>query len=139
MPLGRSRVVPLDPDIDLAAAWQAHVERHVVGDAERQELRIVAVDDAVGDLDDGALDAAAGHHAGDLALVVDRHLRARWAGRRAADPDHGGECDLVASRYPAIDVVDYVLHRVAPFQESLTGAPRRYAPAPPIRTPYPGV
>ena len=72
------------------------------------------VEDLVGDLDDRALDAAAGHHARDLAAVVDRHLRARRARRRAARAGDGGDRHLRPFADPAIDVLDYVLHRVAP-------------------------
>src|ERR1044072_5918876 len=108
MPLARSRLAPPPPHIDPPAAGQPDVEGHVVGDAERQELRVVAVDDAVGDLDHRAFDATAGDHAGDLALVVDRHLRAGWPWRRPADRHDRRERDLVASRHPAIDVVAYV-------------------------------
>ena len=55
---------------------------------------------SLGDLDDGALDAAAGDGAGHLAVLVDGHLRAGRARRRALHADHGGEGDPVAAVEP---------------------------------------
>ena len=50
----------LDEDVDLAAARQADLERHVVGDAVRQESRLATREHFLRREDDVVLDAAAG-------------------------------------------------------------------------------
>src|SRR6185503_2612556 len=106
-----SRLVALHPDVDLAAARQPDVPRLLVGDAEVQQLRLAPAQDLLRDLDDSALDAAAGHRAGHLAAGADRHLRARRARRGPLDADHHRERDLVAARGPGVDIGQHVPHR----------------------------
>ena len=62
-------LVRLHPHVDLAAARQPDVPGVGVGDPEVQQLRRIAAAGPVGDLDHRALDAAAGHRAGDLAAA----------------------------------------------------------------------
>src|SRR5439155_12005485 len=113
-----SGLVALDVDVDLAAARQPDVPRVAVGDAEVQQLRLAAPQHLFGHFDDGALDAAAGHGAADLAAVVDRHLRARRARGGALDPDHRGQGDAVPARDPGVHVLQDVLHSMPPSRRS---------------------
>src|ERR1700726_3939283 len=56
---------------DGAAAGQADFPGGLVGDAEFQHFRLAAVDHVERLGDDGPFDAAAGHRAEEIALVVD--------------------------------------------------------------------
>src|SRR5918995_4236328 len=107
---GCSRLVALHVDVDLAAARQPDVPRLLVGDAEVQQPRSAAAEHFLGDLDDRALDTAAGHGAGDLAVLVDGHLRARRARRGTLHADHRRERHRVTASGPGIHVFEYVLH-----------------------------
>ena len=108
--LKAARLVRLDPYVDFAAAGQSHVPRVRVGDPEVHQLRRIAPQDAVGDLGHGALDAAAGHRAGDLPVLVDGHLGARRTRRRALHVDHGCERDPVAALPPCTNLRQNLLH-----------------------------
>src|SRR5919108_4317989 len=108
-----SRLVALHPHVDLAATRQADVPRLLVGDAEVQQARLAAGHDLLGDLDHGALDAAAAHGARHVAARADRHLRALRPRRGALDAHDHRQRDLVAACGPGIDVVQYVLHRLS--------------------------
>ena len=59
---------------------------------------------------DSALDTAARHAAGHLALLVHGHGRTGIARTRPLDVDHPGHGDAVARRPPPLDVVEYLLH-----------------------------
>src|SRR4051794_30557576 len=61
---------------------------------------------------DGAFGAAAGDRARDLAVGVDRHLRAGRSRRGPLDADHGRERDRVAASGPGVDLFEYVLHEM---------------------------
>ncbi len=70
---------------------------------------------------DGALDAAAADAAGDLAVLVDGHRCAGFAGAGALDVDHAGDGHARACRLPAVDVVEQFLHP-APLRVAMTAA-----------------
>ena len=63
------RIRLVDPDVDLAATGQPDAQRQVVGDSVGQQARPASREDLAGSLDDLALDAAAGHGTGELALL----------------------------------------------------------------------
>src|SRR5215813_7419368 len=75
-----------------------------------QKPRVRAREDLLGNLDNGALDAAAGDGAHDVALTADRHLRARRQWRRLARIDDGREGDLVAVLGPFMCLRQNVAH-----------------------------
>src|SRR5579859_7676778 len=66
----------LNEDLDLAAARQADIERHLVADAVRHQPGVVLFEDLLGVLDDIVFDAAARDGSDELAILGDRHLRA---------------------------------------------------------------
>src|SRR5579862_1519133 len=73
---------------DSAAAGQADLPGGLIGDAEFQHFRLAALDHIERLGDHGALDAAAGHRAEKIALLVDNEVRADRARRRAPGLDH---------------------------------------------------
>src|SRR5439155_13676154 len=87
----------LDEDVDLAAARQADLERHVVRDAVRQEAGRSAAQHLLRREDDVALHATARDRAGELAAVAHRELRADGSRRRPAGGDNGRERHLLAA------------------------------------------
>ena len=99
----------------IAAAGKADVPGVGVGDAEMQQARLAVAQDLGGDLDDGALDAAASHRAGHLSALADGHLRPRRARRRSAHSDHRRDRDSVPPLGPPAHVLDYILHVLSSF------------------------
>ena len=67
----------------------------------------------LGDLDDRALDAAAGHAAGDLAVLVDGHLRARRARRRTLRRRPRWPARSITARGPVGDLGQNVVHQIS--------------------------
>ena len=87
------------------AAGQPHRERVVVTETVTLEHRLAGLDDLVGELVDGALDAAAGDRADDLAAAVDRQRRPGVARRAAERVDDGGQPERLAGLPPLGDRV----------------------------------
>src|SRR5207302_7858081 len=100
----------LDEDVDLAAARQADLQCHLVGDAVGDETRGSAPQHVLRGEHDVALDAAAGDGACELPALADGELRADGPRRCSAGRDDRGERDLLAARAPAIDVGQQLLH-----------------------------
>src|SRR4051794_32861431 len=109
-PTGDSRLPGLHPDVDLAAARQAHVPRFRVGDAEVEQPWLSALQDLLGDLDHRALDAAAGHRADDRAALADGHLRPGRHRGRSVHRNHRRHRDPLAPRCPLRDVLEDLSH-----------------------------
>ncbi len=115
--VGRER---LDEHLDGAAAGQPDRERLVVGDAVPDPLRDAGVQHLGGDLDDGALDAAAGDAADDVAVRVhgeDRPGRS-WRALRGGD-------DAWPARTGVPSVLPAPQRRRAPHARGLPPAPSR--------------
>src|SRR5262249_21311719 len=91
-----------DEHPDLTAARQSDLPRGLVGDADLQRLRLAALDhvDRLGD--HRSFDAAAGHRAQKIALIVDHQVRADRSRRRAPGLDHGGERHAAARLFPVL-------------------------------------
>src|SRR5262249_8425495 len=103
----------IDPaalDVHGAAAWKAHLERLVVGDAERREARRPAAQHLLGVLVHRRLHAASGDRPGDLPGVRDGHRGAGLPGRRALGLDDGRDRGFASLRDPALKGVEDVPH-----------------------------
>ena len=83
----------LDEHVDLAAARQSHAERHLVGDAVRDEAWLPAGEHLLRGQDDVALDAAVRDRTGEAAVLADDELRPDRTRGRAAGRDHRGDRD----------------------------------------------
>lgn len=99
--------------MDGPAAGQAHGERLVIGisecdDASRPVLQAL---ERLGH--DRTLDTATGHRAGYLAVLVDRHGRARKARTGPVDVDDAGQGHLEALGPPTPKVRQYLFHSFA--------------------------
>jgi len=106
----QSRIRLVDPDVDLAAARQAHAQREVVGDPVGQEPRLAASQDLPGGFVDLVLDAAAGDRAGELAAFGDRELRADGPRRRSSRRHDAREGHTLAACAPTLEVGQQLPH-----------------------------
>ena len=104
----------LDEDVEDAAAGQADGEGVVVGDAVALEHGLAGGDDGLGQLVDGALDAAARHRADGGLVGADEHRRARRARRGAEGGDDGADADRLAGLPPLHQLGQHVTHGRSP-------------------------
>src|SRR5688572_6350066 len=81
----------LDQHPNGAAAGQAHLPGGLIRDAELEQLWLPALDDVDRLGHHGALDAAAGDGAEEIALIVDDQIGTDRPRRRAPGLDHRGE------------------------------------------------
>ena len=90
--VGRRHIVETpDQDADFAAAGEAHLPRHFVGDAVIEHRCIGALQYLQRLVDHGPLDAAPGNRADHGAVVADAQMAADGPGRRPPGRDHGGQ------------------------------------------------
>ena len=119
----------LEPDVDLAAAGEADLERVAVGDAVVNEVGGPTREDLLCTLGDVGLDATARHGADVAAALGDDVLRAGLARRRPDRADDGGDCRLLAAFGGGVDrVEDRTLHRstqVTPAASATGGVMKR--------------
>jgi hypothetical protein len=101
----------VDEDVDLAAAGQADLQRHVVRDPEREQARLGAVEHLLRGSVDLVLDAAPRNGARQLSARRDAELGADRPRCGSARGDDGGDRNSFASAPPACDVSEDLLHR----------------------------
>src|SRR5262249_27569588 len=123
----------LEPDVDLAAAREAHLECVGVGDPVVDLARGRAGEDLLRALGHVGLDAPAGDRADDASALGDHHLRAGLARRRAERRDDGPDRRLLAGRGRSVDRVEDLLHAPqdnrAVCSDGRIAPPRRARPA----------
>ena len=112
----------LHENLDVTAARQPDLERHVVGHAEGGDLRRARLQDLLPLLKNGALDAPVRNRAGHLARAGDQHLRTERPRARAPRLDHRRDGDVLAVARPLVELLKYFSH--LDFRESSDASSR---------------
>ncbi len=110
---GDLRLERLDEHVDGAAAGQAHVPDHVLGDAKMQDTGRTALQQVDHLLVHGRLHAAAADRSGHPPAGGDDQARPHRPGRRALDTDHGRHSHLFTCSEPLLNCIQKLYHHTA--------------------------
>ncbi len=100
----------LDEYVDDAATGKTDGERVVVADAVALQDRLRTITHPSGELEDGALDAAAGHAADGSSVGADEHRGSRLAGRGLPRLHDRAQADDAPGRPPGQELIDHITH-----------------------------